>query len=86
MLRLLVQWNAERLKMIFHDNASKDSIKLKKYYAKTERKTGIEIQSQHWAGNRKLSMGSIAVESFPNSVDLGSNEKSEFHLCISDYI
>ena len=47
----------------FHDNASKNNIKLKKYYAeKFIKTTGIEIQSQHWGGNRQLSMEVIAFE------------------------
>ena len=40
---------------------------------KISRKNGIEIQIQHWGGNRKLSMERIAVEYFPNSTDTGSN-------------
>ena len=49
----------------FHDNALNK--KPKKYYAEQFSKTtGIEIQSQHWGGNRKLSMEGIAVEYFLN--------------------
>ena len=45
----------------------------------------MEIQSQHWGGNRKLSMEVIAVEYFPTSIDTGNNgEKYEFHSYISD--
>ena len=45
----------------------------------------MEIQSQHWGVNRKLSMEGISVEYFPTSVDPGNNkEKSEFHSYISD--
>ena len=33
--------------------------------------TCIEIQSQHWGGNRQLSMEGIAVEYFPTSIDTG---------------
>ena len=46
----------------FHGNASKNSTKLKKNYAEKSSKTiGIEIQGQHWGGNRKLSMEGNAV-------------------------
>ena len=46
----------------FCGNASKNNIKLKKYYAeKFIKTTGIEIQGQHWGGNRKLSMEGNAV-------------------------
>ena len=67
-------------------NAPKNNIKLKKDYAKKfSEATGVEIQSQHWGGNRQLSMEGIAVECFPTSVDIGNNEeKSEFHSYISD--
>ena len=41
----------------FCDNVSKMNLHLNKYYAEKFRKTnGIEIQSQHWGGNRQLSM------------------------------
>ena len=57
MLGFLVQWNLERLEIIFHHNASKKDIKLKNDYAEQFIKTtGIEIQGQHWGGNRQLSM------------------------------
>ena len=47
----------------FHNNAPKKIIKLKKYYAKKIIKTtGVEIQIQHWIGNRQLSMEVISVE------------------------
>ena len=40
---------------------------LKKCYCEKFSETaGIEIQSQHWCGNRKLSMERIALEYFPN--------------------
>ena len=83
---LLVQWNMGRLEMIvsviMHQ---KMYIKLNKDYEnKFSKTTGIEIQSQNWGGNRLLSMEVVAVEYFPNSVDPGSNEKSEFHSYISD--
>ena len=46
--------------------------------------TGNEIQSQHWGGNRKLSMEGIYVGYYPSSFDPGNNEeKSEFHSYIS---
>ena len=38
--------------------------------------TSIEIQIQHWGGNRQLSVEGIAVEYFANSVDPGSNKKN----------
>ena len=41
--------------------------KVLKCYAGTfSKKTGIEIQSQHWGGNRQLSMEGISVKYFPN--------------------
>ena len=53
---------------------------------KISAKNGIEIQIQHWGGNRKLSMEGIAIEYFPISIDTHNNEeKSEFHSYISDY-
>ena len=42
---------------------------------KNKQKRGIEIQSQHWGGNRQLSMEAISVEYFQNSIDPGINEK-----------
>ena len=66
----------------FHENQLK-KMKSKKYYAqKYSKKTGIEIQSQHWGGNRQLSMEVIAVEYFKNYVHTGSNEKNQdfFHI------
>ena len=36
--------------------------------------SGIEIQSQHWGGNRQLSMEGIDVEYFPISIDPSKNE------------
>ena len=62
----LVQWNVVRLDMIvsaiiYHKN----SLKLNKYYAeKFSKATGIKIKSQHWGGNRQLSMEVIDVEFF----------------------
>ena len=42
-------------------------MKLKKDYSeKFSEKNGIEIQSQHWGGNRKLSTEGIADEYFTN--------------------
>ena len=37
---------------------------------------GIEIQSQHWGGNRQLSMEDIPVEYFPTSIDTNNNDKN----------
>ena len=46
------------------------NMRLKKNYAeKFSKTTSIEIQGQHWDGNRQLSMDGIAVEYFTNSVD-----------------
>ena len=59
----------------FRAIASKNNIKFKKYYAEIQQKNGIEIQSQHWDGNRKLSMEGIAVEYFPNLFDPGNNKE-----------
>ena len=63
----------------FLDNASKNNLKLRIDYAeKISKATSIEIQSQHWGGNRQLSMEGISVEYFPAFVDNGNNEeKSE---------
>ena len=67
--------------MIMH----KIYIKIKKDYAeKFSKTTGIEIKSQHWGGNRQLSMEGIAIEYLTNSINHGSNEKNEFHSYISD--
>ena len=64
-----------RLEKEFHGNASKNNIELKKDYAeKSSETTGIEIQSQHWDGNRMLLMEGNAVEYFPYSIHPGSNE------------
>ena len=53
-----------------------NNLKLNKECAeKFSKTTGIEIQSQHWSGNKQLSMEGIAVEYFPKSIDTGSNEK-----------
>ena len=41
---------------------------------KIQQKNGIEIQSQHWGGNRKLSMEGTVLEYYPNSVDTVINE------------
>ena len=66
-LGFLFQWNPGRLDMIFYDNSSKNNIKLRKDYAEKFNETnGIEIQSQHWGGNRQFLMEVIAVENVPN--------------------
>ena len=64
----------------------KNSIKLTKdYEEKFSKATGIEIYSQHWVGNRQLSMEGTTVEYFPTYIDTGNNEeKYEFHSYISD--
>ena len=50
----------------YHNNAL-ENIKLKKNYAKFFSKTtDNEIKSQHWKGNRQLSMEGIVVEYFTN--------------------
>ena len=65
----------------FHENSWKNHLKLYQQYAEKFSETaGIEIQSQHWCGNRKLSMEEIDVGQFPNSVDPVINEtKSVFN-------
>ena len=69
----------------FHTNAPKKNIKLKYIIKKNIKTTGIEIQGQHWGGNRQLSMEGIAIECFPISIYSGNNEeKSESHSYISD--
>ena len=51
----------------FRDNKLKMYINLKKEYAeKFIEIASIEIQSQHWVGNRQLSMEVISVEYFTN--------------------
>ena len=58
----------------FHDNAFKNNIKLKKYYAEIfSETTSIEIKIQHKGRNRQLSMEGIAVEYFTNSFEPSSN-------------
>ena len=58
----------------------KKNTKKKSHAEKFSKSTSIEIQSQHWGGNRKLSMEDIAVEYFQSSFDPGNNkEKSECH-------
>ena len=53
-----------------------NNLKLNKECAeKFSKTTGIEIQSQHWSGNKQLSMEGIAIGYFPDSVDPGINEK-----------
>ena len=66
----------------FHDNVSKNIIKLKKYYEeKFSETTGIEIRSQHWNGNRKLLMEGIDVEYFLIKYPT-SNESSSIFIHI----
>ena len=49
--------------MVMHQNI----YKARKYYAeKFSESTSIEIQSQHWVGNRYISMEVIAVAYFPS--------------------
>ena len=43
---------------------------------KFSKTTGIEIRSQHWGGNMKLSMEGIVVEYVLHSADPGRNEKN----------
>ena len=62
MSEFLVQWNVRRLEMIVSAIMHKTNSRFKKDYAeKFSKATGIEIQSQHWSGNRKLSMEGIVV-------------------------
>ena len=44
---------------------------------KIQWKTGIETQSQHWGGNRQLSMEGITLEYFPNTKNIKNNEPKE---------
>ena len=57
----------------FRANSPKKYEVLKALCRKTTKVTGTEIQSQHWGGNRKLSMEVIAVEYSPSSIDNGNN-------------
>ena len=60
----------------FLNNSFKKKFKLKKDHAeKFSEAIGIEIQSQHWGGNKQLLMEDIAVEYFQTSVDNGKNEE-----------
>ena len=61
-------------------------MKLKKYCAeKFIESTGIEIQSQHWGDNRKLSIKVIVLEYFPNTNKKIMNEsKYLFGFYISE--
>ena len=54
----------------------KTTLKKKDYAEKFSETTGIEIQSQHWGGNRKLSMEVIYVGYYPNTESLGNKEKN----------
>ena len=60
--------------------------KFKNNYAeKISESTDIGIQSQHWGGNRQISMEGIAVKYFSSSFVPGYNRvKSEFRSFISD--
>ena len=52
---------------MFRDNKSKINIKLKKdHEEKSTKITGIEIHSNHWGGNRPLSIEVSAIEYFTN--------------------
>ena len=54
-------------------------------FIKFSETTGIKIKSQHWCGNRQLSMEVIAVKYFPISIYPVSNEeKPELRSYISD--
>ena len=62
-VRILGSMECGNAKKYFpHVNALRRFIKLKKDYGVIF----IEIQSQHWGGNRQLSMEGIAVEYFTN--------------------
>ena len=62
-VRIIGSMEYEKTRNYFFMIMHKNNIKLKKDYAeKFNEKTGIEIQSQHWGGNRQLSMEDIAVE------------------------
>ena len=63
--------------MIIH----KKQYKVKEILCRKFRETtGIEIQSQHWGGNRQLSTEGIAVEYFTISLHpVRNEEKSEFN-------
>ena len=53
----------------FQVNSVKKNTRLNKYYyKKLSKTTGIDIQSHHWGGNRRLSMEVIAVEYDPTSL------------------
>ena len=83
---LLVQWKVGRLEIIVSMIMHNIYIKLKKYEEKFSETTVLEIESQHWDGNRKLSMEGIDVEYFKFSVYYGNNdEKYEFNSYISNY-
>ena len=57
------------------------NIKLKKYNAANfSETTGIEIQIQHWSGNRQLSLEGISVGYYPNYVDPRSKGKNLYYF------
>ena len=58
---------------LMHQNIN---IKFKNHAEKFSKTTGIEIQIQHWGGNRQLSMEGIAVEYLPSSIYPGNNKEN----------
>ena len=60
----LIKLNVGRLEVIVSTLIHQKIYKRKYYAEKFSKTTGIEIQSQHWGGNRQLSMEGIDVEYF----------------------
>ena len=62
MLVLFNQWNLGRLEMIIFMKIHGIVFKVKEILCrKIQQKNWYKIQSQHWGGNRRLSMEAIAV-------------------------
>ena len=53
---------------------------MKDYAEKFSETTIIQVQSQHWGGNKQISMENIDVEHFTNPVDPGFNYKNRTSL------
>ena len=65
----MIQWTVLILDVIIFKTSGGGYLDLSKDYAiKFSETTGIEIQTQHWCGNRQLSMEGISVEYFPTQI------------------
>ena len=69
-IRILVSTECGKIRNdCFYANASNIYKVQKDYTEQFSKRTGIEIQSQHWGVNRKISMKGIAVEYFLSLID-----------------